>query len=60
MTKKIYTDREFDKLLRNNGYCRDHTTGSHTIYKNGGQTISVNRNLNRMVARRLIKQHRLG
>jgi len=60
MQKKIYSDREFDKLLKQNGYTRDHITGSHSIYKNGNHTIVVNKNLNRMVAQRLIKQHRLG
>lgn len=56
---KVYNDRSFGKLLKNNGYKLDRTCGSHFIYVGKSGTISVNRNLNRMVAQRLIKQYGL-
>lgn len=58
--KKVYTSREFKRLLIDNGYVYKRTTGDHMIYGNGKNTISFNiRNLNRMVARRLIKENNL-
>lgn len=58
--KKVYTAREFKRLLIDNGYEHKRTTGDHLIYSNGTNTISFNvRNLNRMVARRLIKENNL-
>lgn len=56
---KVYSDREFGKILDNNGYRHIRTKGSHLIYGNGSRTISVNKNLNRMVAQRLIKEYAL-
>lgn len=50
---------EFQKLLRHNGYTCDRCNGSHYIYKKDGDIISVNKDLNKMVARRLIKEHKL-
>ena len=58
--RKVYNKRSFDKLLRVNGFRLDHTTGSHFIYKdNNGRTVSMNKDLNRMVAQRLIKENTL-
>lgn len=47
------------KMLKANGYSLIRTKGSHFIYSNGDETISINKDLNMMVARRLIKEHSL-
>ena len=58
--KKIYTGKEFQRLLIKNGYTYKRCRGDHMIYGNGSQTISFNIiKLNRMVARRLIKENNL-
>lgn len=58
--KKIYTAREFACLLRDNGYSYSRTRGDHIIYYKDGKHISFTaRNLNRMMARRLIKEYNL-
>ena len=62
MKKKIYTAKEFYKLLYANGYALVRQNGgSHFIFRHlgTGRTISVNKNLNRMVAQRLIKENNL-
>lgn len=51
--------REMKKILRNNGYEYLRCKGSHFIYSNGTYTIAVNKDLNAMVAKRLIKQYHL-
>lgn len=56
---KVYTDREFSKLLKRNGYKKKRTKGDHFIYSNGERTISINKGINRMVAQRLIKEYDL-
>ena len=53
MTKAL---REFEPLLRNNGYKLKRIKGSHYIYSNGKHTVAVNKDLNRMVKRRLVKE----
>jgi len=47
------------KILKQNGYILLRTKGSHFIYSNGNRTISINKDLNMMVARRLIKENQL-
>ena len=47
------------KILVSNGYKWVRTRGSHFIYSDGVNTISVNKDLNRMVAQRLLKQYNL-
>ena len=54
--KKVYDAKAFKKLLEANGYSCARKSGSHFIYTNGRQTVSINKDLNRMVAQRLIKQ----
>ena len=51
--------KEMKKILRANGYDYIRCKGSHFIYSNGKNTIAVNKDLNCMVARRLIKQSNL-
>ena len=51
--------KKMKKILRSNGYEYIRCKGSHFIYSNGTNTIAVNKDLNCMVARRLIKQYNL-
>lgn len=50
--------RKFKNQLSKLGFVPDRTNGSHTVYKNEttGQTIMLNRKLNKMVMRRLRKE----
>ena len=57
---KVYNKRSFTKLLEDNDFHCNRTHGSHFIYKDkNGRTISFNKDLNRMVAQRLIKENNL-
>ena len=47
--------RKMKKILKNNGYEYQRCRGSHFMYSNGKYTIAVNKDLNCMVAKRLIK-----
>ena len=53
--------REFEPILRKNGYAKARSNGSHFIYINRTthKHISVNKDLNRMVKERLIKENNL-
>ncbi len=51
--------REFEKILSRNGYHELRSNGSHFIYTNGKKKISVNKDLNEMVRKRLIKENKL-
>ncbi len=51
--------REMKKILRDNGYEYLRCKGSHFMYSNGRYTVAVNKDLNAMVAKRLIKQYHL-
>lgn len=63
MKAKSYTVKEFEKILKLNGFERVRTHGSHAIYKKEDKTISVVVNnssgMNRMICRRLIKENGL-
>ncbi len=51
---------EMKVILRDNGYHEDRRKGSHFIFTNdAGKTISINKDLNQMVKRRLIKENNL-
>lgn len=51
---------EMKTILKDNGYKEERRNGSHFIFKNAdGNTISVNKDLNKMVRQRLIKENRL-
>lgn len=52
--------REMKRILRGNGYEYIRAKGSHFMYSNGIYTVAVNKDLNCMVARRLIKQYGLN
>lgn len=51
--------KEMKKILLNNGFKFVRSKGSHFIYSDGRNTISINKDLNCMVARRLLKQYNL-
>ena len=52
--------REFIQLLTKNGYSRVHSTGSHLKYRKGDRVLTItSKNLNNMIARRLIKEYGL-
>ena len=58
---KTFNSREFAELLIENGYEYTRCKGDHKIYKNKEKTICFNwRKLNKMVARRLIKEYNLN
>ena len=57
--RTTYDNRSFKKLLRDKNYRLDRYNGSHEIYTNGTNTISVPKKLNRMIALRLIKENKL-
>ena len=59
MRTKTYTKREFAKLLGENGFELARCRGSHFVYKKDDMTITVPKNLNKMIGRRLIKEYKL-
>ena len=56
---RTYTLKEFKRLLVDNGYQYKSCNGSHFKYVKGSDIISINKDVNKMVARRLIKEHNL-
>lgn len=48
-----YSDRYMKRLVLDNGFVLVRSKGDHDIYKRGGQTVVLNKNINRMVAKRL-------
>lgn len=61
MRAKEYTERDFERLLKANGYSLDRQKGDHNIWTNGKNTISITAGKppNRMVIRRIIKENNL-
>ncbi len=59
MSKITKEMRGFLPILTSNGYHEVRSNGSHFIFTNGKNTISVNKDLNRMVKQRLIKENNL-
>lgn len=58
---KQYKVRDFEKILRQNGYKFDRQNGSHKIWKSKNNSISVpSIKLVDVVARRLIKENNLN
>ena len=51
--------RDFKPILKRNGYREIRSNGSHFIYSNGMNQITVNKDLNKMVRKRLIKENNL-
>ena len=51
--------REFEPILKANGYREIRSRGSHFMYGNGKNHITVNKDLNKMVQLRLVKENNL-
>ena len=51
--------REFEPILKANGYREIRSRGSHFMYGNGKNHITVNKDLNKMVQLPLIKENNL-
>lgn len=57
---KIYNRREFEKILKMNGFNYDRQSGGHRIYKRSErESMAIPGHLNRMIAQRLIKVYDL-
>lgn len=56
---KSYNKREFHRILLNNGFELVRTRGSHYVFKRGDEEIVTNKDINKMIIRRLIKTHNL-
>lgn len=57
---KQYTSREFIKIVKFNGFWYDRHNGDHAVYVNDkGRHISIPKNLECVIARRLIKENNL-
>lgn len=55
-----YTSREFIKIVKFNGFYYNRYNGDHAIYVNDkGKHISIPKNLESVIARRLIKENNL-
>ena len=60
MRMRVYSNREFEKILHANGYEISRTTGDHNIYTNSkGIHITIKYPVNPCISRRLIKEYRL-
>ena len=57
---RAYSDREFRKILKNNGYERTRSRGDHLMYSNGQNIIVITPHINKVLALRLIKQNQLA
>lgn len=57
---KQYTQREFIRVVRYNGYSYNRHNGDHAIYVKDGRHISIPQKLESVIARRLIKEHKLN
>lgn len=56
-----YTQLEFIRIVRKNGFFYDRHNGDHAIYVNNkGSHISIPKKLNSVIARRLIKENNLN
>ena len=54
-----YDFKSMQKILKENKYTLIRIKGSHFVYSNGERTVSINKDLNMMVAKRLIKENAL-
>ena len=58
---RAYSNREFERILKCNGYKYKRSKGDHNIYSNGKDTISVTATrLNKLTALKIIKEHNLN
>lgn len=58
---KQYTQREFIRIVRRNGFLYSRHSGDHAIYVNDrGRHISIPQKLECVIARRLIRENNLN
>lgn len=58
---KQYTHKEFVRIVERNGFYYNRNNGSHAIYiNNSGKHISIPKNLECVIALRLIKENNLN
>lgn len=55
-----YTQKEFIKVVKKNGFRYERHSGSHAIYIRDGKHISIPHKLECVIARRLIKENNLN
>lgn len=56
---KQYTQKEFIRIVRKNGFSYNRHSGDHAIYTRDGKHISIPHRLESVIARRLIKENKL-
>lgn len=56
---KQYTQKEFIRIIKRNGFSYDRHKGDHAIYVREGRHISIPHKLECVIARRLIKENNL-
>lgn len=56
---KAYSTNEMARILLDNGFEYVSCKGDHKKFKRNNETVVINRNINKMVCRRLIKTHNL-
>lgn len=56
---KQYTQKEFIRIVKKNGYVYNRYKGDHAIYIKDGKHISIPLKLESVIARRLIKENNL-
>lgn len=60
MKARTYSERDFLQILKDNGYYfLRNDKGDHQIFTNGVDKITINKKLNKMVARKIIKNKNL-
>lgn len=59
MRERRYNRKDFEDILKKNGYHLKRVKGDHFIWSNGKNHITINYYLNPMVALRLIKENNL-
>lgn len=55
-----YTQKEFIKVVKKNGFRYERHSGSHAIYSKNGRHVSIPHKLECVIARRLIKENNLN
>lgn len=56
---KQYTQREFIRIVKSNGFSYNRHNGDHAIYVKDGRHISIPQKLECVIARRLIRENNL-
>ena len=56
---KEFSIREFEQILKKNGFKFYRQKGDHLIYKRNSEMIVITKKLNKMIARRLLKEYHL-